>query len=102
MSSYYDVCYDSLDYVHTECIEILISGFYSDKIDAYTYFKETEKLNDIRTETNTKLYDLHLGALNKMPDKYFANSFYDGNTYVDQKLENELYYNETATADEVK
>lgn len=103
MNSYYDVCYDSLDYIHTECIEILKSEFYSDKIDADTYFKETEILNDLHTETDSKLHDLNLEAYNAISNDFYAvySGFSVGNTNVDEILKNELYYNESSTQDEV-
>ena len=103
MTSYYDVCYDSLNYIHNECIELLKSEFYSDKIDADTYFKETENLNNLFTKTSSKLHDLHLERYDTILDDFYDvySGFSAGNTNVDENLGNELYYNETATADEV-
>ena len=103
MSSYYDVCYDSLDYIHSECIGLLKSEFYSDKIDADTYFKETENLNNLLTETSSKLQDLYLEATNIIYDEFNAvySGFLAGSTNVDENLGNELFYNESSTIDEV-
>lgn len=104
ISDYYDLCFDSLDYIHTECTEILKSEFYSDNIDADTYFKEIEKLNDLFSETDTKIHDLHLEAYKRTSDDFFAvySGFSAGNTDVSVNLSRNELNEEIATSDEIE